>query len=168
VGTIDDQVGTIDSFAPISGFPRVRVHGDLSGFVYQHRRDIEGYHAAEATVPPVVPTIQDPEWLFATGLRSPGGFRNLHTVDRISLEYFNHENASNVSVEATGPSADGGGSQARTVLLNGGDLEDVRYRDAWFRYTSTALGLRVSGLGEFHIRGIAVDLWADPHEPRGT
>lgn len=160
VGTIDAQVGTIDSSAPIAGFPKVRVHGDLSGFVYQHRRDLVGFDSAANP-----PSVQAPTWTFALGLRSPAGFRNLTMLDRVSLEYFNHANASVVSVEARGPSADG--SQVRSVTLTGGGLEDPGYRDAWFRYSSTTPGLRVSGTGEFHIRSVGVDLWTDPHEPRG-
>jgi len=160
-GTIDSLVGTIDSFGAIAGFPKVRVHGDLNGFVYQHRRDISGYDSAAS--PPVV---QEPTWSFDFGVRSLAGFRNLTSVDRVSLEYFNHENDNFVSVTVAGPTADG--SQTRTVRLNGGNHEDVRYRDAWFRYSSMAPGLTVSGVGEFHIRAVMLDLWVDPVEPRGT
>lgn len=164
VGTIDAQVGTIDSFGTVAGFPRVRVHGDLAGFVYQHRRDLVGYHGQQIAGA-AEPTVQDPTWLFSLGLRSPAGFRNLTTVDRVSLGYFNHENPANISVEVRGPSADG--SQTRSVVLTGGNHEDYRHRDTWFRFSSPAPGLQVSGVGEFHIRDIAIDLWGDPVEPRG-
>ena len=159
VGTIDSQVGTIDSFAPVAGFPKVRVHGDPTGFVYKHDRALSGYDSAAH-----LPTVQDPTWSFRTGLRSPAGFRNLYTVDRVSTEYFNHQNTTNVSIELDGPSVDG--LQSRSVLLNQGADEDLQVRDAWFRYTSAASGLSYSGTGQYHIRGIAIDLWADPIEPR--
>lgn len=161
-GTIDSLVGTIDSFGPIAGFPRVRVHGDLAGFVYQHKRDLVGFHGQERAD---IPTVQEPNWLFALGLRSPASFRNLTTVDRVSLEYFNHQNENAVSITVRGPVADG--SQTRLVLLDGGSLEDLRSRDAWYRYSAQAVGVEVSGVGEFHIRGLAADVWADPVEPRG-
>lgn len=161
VGTIDAAVGTIDSVGSVVGFPKARIHGDPTGFVYSHHRDKVGYHSATSPVP----VIQQPDWLFRLGVRSPGGFRNQVTVDRVSLEYFNHQNENLVSVEVAGPSADG--SQTRTVRLNGGNHEDVRSRDAWFRYTSAAPGIQVSGTGEFHVRSVAVDLFSDGLEPRG-
>ena len=163
VGTIDSQTVTIDSFGAIPGFPKVRVHGDTAGFVYQHRRDFVGYHGQEIAGSGT-PTVQNPSWSFSSGLRSPSGIRNLSTVDRITLEYFNHDNASNVSVVAQGVS----GSQTRTVVLNEGNHESLQTRDAWFRFTSRGVGMEVSGLGEFHIRAIEVDLWADPLEQRGS
>ena len=162
-GTIDSLSGTIDSFGAVAGFPKVRVHGDLEGFVYLHRRDLVGFHGQERSD---TPTVQNPTWSMDFGLRSLAGFRNLTSVDRVSLEYFNHENANLVSVSVEGPTADG--SQTRTVQLNGGNHEDLRYRDAWFRYSSIAPSLVVSGVGEFHIRSVMIDLWVDPVEPRGT
>jgi hypothetical protein len=161
-GTIDSLTGTIDSFGQVVGFPKARVHGDAAGFVYNHRRDVVGFHGQERAN---IPTVQDPDWLFRVGLRSPAGFRNLVTVDRVSLEYFNHENSSNVSITVQGPSADS--SQTRSVVLEGGNPENLRSRDAWFRYTSQAPGLSVSGTGEFHIRSVAVDVFSDGVEPRG-
>jgi hypothetical protein len=157
VGTIDAQVGTIDSFGPVVGFPKARVHGDQTGFVYQHRREVAGFDSA--TNPP---TVQDPSWLFGMGLRAPAGPRHLTTVDRVSLEYFNHQNNATVSMEVHGPAT----SQTESVLLNQGPLESVQVRDAWFRTTDRNLGLRVSGTGEFHVRALALDLWLDPLEPR--
>lgn len=160
-GMIDSLPGTIDSFAPVPGFPKVRLHGDLTGFVYQHRRDIVDYDSASNPA-----SVQSPPWTVGMGLRSPAGFRNLTTVDRVSLEYFNHLNSAAVSVEVHGPSVDG--SQTQSVTLDSGNDEDLRYRDAWFRFSSTAPGVKLSGTGEFHLRGIAVDVWIEPHEPRGT
>lgn len=160
LGTINAQTGVIDSTGPIAGFPKSRVHGDSTGFVYVHRRDITGYDSATNT-----PVVQNPTWSFSVGSRSPGTFRNQVTVDRVSLEYFNHQNTNTVSIQVRGPSADG--SQTRTVLLTGGDTENVRSRDAWFRYTSQAPGLTVSGTGEYHIRSVAMDLWSDELETRG-
>ena len=158
-GTIDSLAGTIDSFAPIIGFPKARVHGDLNGFVYQHRRDLVGFDSAASP-----PAVQNPEWSYSLGVRSPGGMRNVATVDRVSLEYFDHGNTANVSVKTEGPS----GSQTRSVVLSEGvDDEAVRVRDAWFRYSDRGLGLQVSGVGEFHIRAHEIDLWVDPVEPRG-
>jgi hypothetical protein len=166
VGTpIDTTPGTIDSYGPIIGPPKIRVHGDEKGFVYRHGRDIEGYHGPEI-VGAGTPTVQDPTWSFSLGLRSPTGIRNLATIDRVSLEYFNHMNNTNVSIEVAGPSADG--SQNRSVVLNSGDSENSRYRDAWFRYSSTAPGITVSGTGTYHIRSLEVDAFLDPIEPRGT
>lgn len=162
-GTIDDLTGTIDSYGVIAGYPKVRVHGDLAGFVYEHRRNIVGYHGQQRSD---TPTVQSPAWLFDLGLRSPAGFRNLTTVDRVSLEYFDHGITNAVSVQVRGPTADG--AQSRNVQLTQGvHTEEPLYRDAWFRFSSATPGLEVSGVGEFHIRSIAVDLWADPVEPRG-
>jgi hypothetical protein len=160
-GTIDSLVGTIDSFGSVVGFPKARLHGDPTGFVYSHSRTVDGFDSA--TNPAVV---QDPSWSFGLGLRSPAGMRNLTSIDRVSLEYFNHGNLANVSLQVLGPSADG--SQTRSVLLTGGDNENVRVRDAWFRYSTTEPGLTVSGTGEYHIRALEIDLFADPVEPRGT
>jgi hypothetical protein len=160
-GTIDSLAGTIESYGSVAASSKVRVHGDPSGYVYKHDRSLVGYDSAAS--PPVV---QNPGWKFGMGFRSPTGFRNLTTIDRVSIEYFNHQNASNVSVVVQG--ASGEGSQTRSVVLNSGTNEDPKYRDAWFRYSSTSPGLVISGAGVFHIRNLQVDLWADPMEPRGT
>ena len=157
---IDDVTETIDSFAPVAGFPKVRCHGDLTGYVYQHRRDLVGYDSASS--PPVV---QEPLWRMNVGLRSPAGLRNLTTIDRVTLEYFNRGNLFQAGVEAIGPSADG--SQSQSFLLDGGNIGDLRTQDAWFRYSSQAPGLRISGFGEYQIRALAVDIFADPVETRG-
>jgi hypothetical protein len=159
-GTIDSLAGTIDSFGAVVGFPKARLHGDPTGFVYSHSPTVDGFDSA--TNPAVV---QDPTWSFGMGLRSPTGMRNLTSIDRVTLEYFNHNNLANVSIQALGPSADG--SQTRSVVLTGGDTENLRTRDAWFRYSSAEPGLTVSGTGEYHIRALEVDLFGDPVETRG-
>jgi len=158
-GTIDQLSGTIDSFSAVPGFPKVRVHGDLTGFVYSHRSDISGYHSASTS-----PVITDPAWNIALGLRSPAGMRNLTTIDRVSVEYFNHDNAANVAVQFSGSSSDN--TQTESLPLNDGGNEDLQVKDFWFRYTSRTPGLTLSSTGEFHIRGLEVDLFADPLEPR--
>jgi len=158
-GTIDSLVGTIDSWGTIPGFPKVRVHGNQTGYVFSHRRDIEGFDSSASP-----PAVQNPTWSFSLGLRSPGGTRNLTTVDRVSLEYFNHQNASVVNVEVEGPASDG--SQTAAASLNEGAHEELQVKDFWFRYTSRAPGLTVSGAGEYHIRAAEIDLWVDPLEPR--
>ena len=158
-GTIESLAGTIDSWGSIPGFPKVRVHGNTTGYVFTHHRDVEGFDSS--TSPPVV---QSPAWSFTMGLRSPGGMRHLATVDRVSLEYFNHQNNANVAVQVNGPSTDG--VQAVSVLLNEGGVEDLNVKDAWFRYTSRSPGLSVSGSGEYHIRGLEMDLFLDPLEKR--
>ena len=109
--------------------------------------------------------MQDPSWSYATGLRSPTGARNLTSVDRVSLEYFDHGNPNNVSVRVQGPN----GSQTRSVVLTQGGVftEGLRSRDAWFRFSDVAIGLEISGSGEFHVRAHDVDLWVDPVESRG-
>ncbi len=160
-GTIDSLEGTIDSFGAIAGFPKARIHGDQFGFVYSHSRDAEGFHGPEI-VGSGTPTVQDPSWLFSMGLRSPAGMRNLSTLDRVSIEYFNHANPNSVSVQAFGPSFDG--SQTRTAVLNQGTPEDIAVRDLWFRFTSRNAGLTVSGIGEYHIRALELDLFLDPLE----
>ena len=160
-GTIDGLTGAIDSYDAVTGFPKARVHGDQSGFVYAHSRLQEGFHPPNTT-----PAVQDPAWSFTLGWRSPGGIRNLTTVDRVSLEYFNHENDGNVTVHVSSPQADGAGETA-SGPLNEGEHEDVRYRDYWFRYTTNAPGLQVSGSGEYHIRALEVDMFVDAVEPRG-
>ena len=158
---IDSVTLPIDSFGPVAGFPKARVHGDQTGFVYVHRRDISGFHSAASPTP----VVQNPSWAFRLGMRALAGMSNLVTVDRVSLEYFNRGNTNAVSVEVAGPSADG--TQNRTGTLAGGALGNVRTRDFWFRYTSQQPGLTVSGVGDYQVRAVTVDAHVDPVEPRG-
>ena len=124
---------------------------------------MEGFNGPEI-VGGGTPTVQEPVWSFSMGMRSPAGVRNLATVDRISLGYFDHANTNTVSVDVSGPS----GSQTRLVTLTsgGGSSEKLQYRDAWFRYTDTSVQTTVSGIGEFHIQSLDVDLFTDPNEAR--
>lgn len=162
VGDIDSQVGTIDSFAAVAGFPKARAHGDPSGYVYIHRRDVEGYDPANNTG--AVPTVQDPTWIMESGLRSPTGIRNFTSVDRVTIEHFDHQNANIVSVECIGTQTDG--TSTANVSFTDGLDENLRRVDAFFRYTSIAPGLRISGTGTYHIRAVDIDLWIDPVEER--
>ena len=161
-GTIDSLAGTIDSYGAVAGFPKSRCHGDLLGYVFEHSRELVGFDSS--TTPAVV---QDPAWLWSLGVRSLGDFRKLQTIDVVSVEYFNRGNANAVSVEVYDRSGTPTGLQTRSVLMNQGALEDVRTANAWFRFTSSSVGLRLSSSGEFHHRAAAVDYWGDDLEPRG-
>lgn len=156
-GTIDSLSGTIDSFGPVVGFPKARVHGDQTGFVYSHSRDQTGFQSASN------PTATfDPDWRVSIGMR---GMRDLLTLDRVSLEYYNRNNNQAVSVTVAGPSADG--SQSIATTFTGGNAGDLRSRDFWLRYTSQSPGLTISGTGDFQIRAAKLDVWGDAIEPRG-
>jgi hypothetical protein len=160
-GTIDAATGTIDSHGVIPGFPKTRLHGDLNGYVYEHRRDLEGFDNAASGAGLMV---QDFAWRFELGFRAPGGIREMVSTDRVSLEFINRSNFGNVAVAMLGPT--NGESQTENNLLTQGGLGDLGLVDYWFRFASRSPGMSVEGSGPFRIRALGVDVWLEPSEPR--
>lgn len=161
VGTIDELEGTIDSYGPIPGFPTARAHGDLNGYVYSHTRDATGYHNAASP-----PAVQEVAWSARTARRSFGqSMRDVSCVDRVSIEYVDRGNQSNVQVQVFGTASQAG--QGFPVVLHEFQLDGERHTvDAWFRYSARTLGVALSGAGSFEIQAIEMDVFVSPTEQR--
>lgn len=152
-GTIDGLTGSIDSYAAVPGFPKTRLHGDASGYVYEHRRDIDTFDG------------QIVAWSWEGGMKSPLSARYLTTGDRMVLEYFNVGNEGLATASYFCSSTDQ--QQQDSARLNSGSAGDLRTRNYWFRFTSPTLGYRLSGGGPFEIRSVEMDLFTRMVEHRG-
>lgn len=155
-GVWNDELSTWDSFEPRFG-TRSRVHGDTSGYVYLHQRNLYTYDTASN------PAIaQAPAWSFETGLHHQDDMRYQLTLDRLTLQYF----AVTASTPVTVTGISGDGTSAGQIVALDGTGGSLLTRDAWFRLTGQGLSYRISGSGRVEIHGVITDLFADPIEVR--
>jgi hypothetical protein len=127
------------------------IHGDNSGLVMLHDSQTFTRDTAEIT------------WRFEIGLRQQQSSRYQITADRAQVEYIHAGAAANDGVGTFFCNASLA-TQSANLDMNRGNADEIHQAKAFYRFTSTSVGFRVTGTGPLMIRSFDLDVWSDQIE----
>ena len=147
----------------IKGIDQI-VHGNKKGLVYIHHDSLT--FRGDDDIPTNATT--EPTFLFETGLRNIEAASLYTTLDRVKMEYVNYQPVSvpNSDTVVTAYCNSSATTQSFTMNLNQGAANSIHSTWGWFRFTSVAPGLRISGTSPVAIRAITLNIMLHGDEAR--